>query len=233
MYSSQTKYVCPAYFTCTDIGPLLSVFKSSFVLDSSLVTYPLPWPSTTPYLAAGGLLAGIALQVPRTRISLRFSPPFCIPAVWPVLFSSRPGGGSFLRRAPLHFLVLRTSGHHGHGPRIQLTWMALRSTCLRLKGCRSSLAIHRRCLVLGRRHHLCRRRHHHLCRRRRRRHRLLPFHRRRPFHRHLRLSWPGYRSAWMRPPPSGARKARACLPLCAACERSRHQLRLSCWRREH
>ena len=128
-----------------------------------------------------------------------------------------------------------SSGHHGHGARIQLTWMALRSTCLHLKGCRSSLAIHRRCLVLGRRHHLCRRRrrHHHLCRRRR--HHLLPCHRRRRFHLHLRLSWPGYRSsAWMRPPPSRARKARACrMPLCAACERSRHQLRLSCRRREH
>ena len=226
MYSSQTKYVCPAYFSCTDIGPLLSVFKSSFVLGSCDTLSPV---------AAGGLLAGIALQVPRTRISLRFSPPFCIPAVWPVLFSSRPGGGSFLRRAPLHFLVLRTSGHHGHGPRIQLTWMALRSTCLHLKGCRSSLAIHRRCLVLGRRHPLCRRRrhHHHLCRRRR--HHLLPCHRRRLFHLHLRLSWPGYRSsAWMRPPPSRARKARACrMPLCAACERSCHQLRLSCRRREH
>ena len=128
-----------------------------------------------------------------------------------------------------------SSGHHGHGARIQITWMALRSTCLHLKGCRSSLAIHRRCLVLGRRHHLCRRRrhHHHLCRRRR--HHLLPCHRRRLFHLHLRLSWPGYRSsAWMRPPPSRARKARACrMPLCAACERSRHQLRLSCRRHEH
>ena len=223
MYSSQTKYVCPTYFTCTDtLSSMTPLVRLVGCRCSSLVRQQDLYPTSG---AAGGLFG-------RDRASGPPNPDF--PSLFtsllstsgltrPFLFAtwrwivSPPGAASLL--------VLRTSGHHGHGPRIQLTWMALRSTCLHLKGCRSSLAIHRRCLVLGRRHHLCRRRRHHL----------LPCHRRRRFHLHLRLSWPGYRSsAWMRPPPSRARKARACrMPLCAACERSRHQLRLSCRRREH
>ena len=187
------------------------------------------------------------LQVPLIRGSLRFLPPLCLQAVLPTLFRtermivSPPGAISSNQMAP---------------ERIQLTWIALRSTYLHLKGCRSSLAIHRRCLVLCHRRHLCRRRHrHHLCHHRRRH--LLPCQHHRLFHLpvflHLRRSWPGHCGrTWTHPRqevasacksiPSGAPKARpCCLPLCTACKHSRHvaytsasvQLRLSCRRREH
>ena len=132
MYSSQTKYVCPTYFTCTDtlsfMSPLvtcrMSVFKSCETagpLSHFWGRWRVVWQGSRFRSPEPGF--PFAFHLP--SVYQRSDPSFSLRDL--AVDRSPPGATS--------------SGHHGHGARIQLTWMALRSTCLHLKGCRSSLAI--------------------------------------------------------------------------------------------